>query len=109
MCRTLTSLLQTHKATSEMTTSEMTTSETSKTSEKRYQSSACVCGPKNCETKRARAPVPKSSNSPKSSNTQEMCRSLRYTSETQETNETKHEASGCACGPHELRTRDREP
>ena len=30
-------------------------------------------------------------------------------SEMDKTNETKHEASGCACGPHELRTRDREP
>ena len=30
-------------------------------------------------------------------------------SEMNKTNETKHEASGCACGPHELRTRDREP
>ena len=39
--------------TSEMTTSEMTTSETSKTSEKKYQTSGCACGPKNCETKRA--------------------------------------------------------
>ena len=49
--------------TSEMTTSEMTTSETSKTSEKKYQTSGCACGPKNCETKRpsAQARDPKSS------------------------------------------------
>ena len=46
-----------------MTTSEMTTNETSKTSEKKYQTSGCACGPKNCETKRpsAQAPDPKSS------------------------------------------------
>ena len=30
-------------------------------------------------------------------------------SEMNKTNETKHEASGGACGHHELRTRDREP
>ena len=41
-----------HKTTSEMTTSENTTSETSKTSEKKYVTSACVCVSKNCETKR---------------------------------------------------------
>jgi ribosome assembly protein YihI (activator of Der GTPase) len=41
----------------------MTTSETSKTSEKKYQTSGCACGPKNCETKRpsAQARDPKSS------------------------------------------------
>ena len=49
--------------TSEMTTNEMTTSETTKTSEKKYQTSGCARGPKNCETNRpsAQAPDPKSS------------------------------------------------
>ena len=101
MCRTLTSLLQTHKA-----TSEMTTSETIKTSEKKYQTSGCACGPKNCETKRpsAQAPDPKSLR--RTQTRQELCHLLRYTDEMRETSkasETKHEASGCACEPHELR------
>ena len=52
-----------HETTNEMTTSEMTTSETIKTSEKKYQTSGCARGPKNCETNRpsAQAPDPKSS------------------------------------------------
>ena len=52
-----------HETTNEMTTSEMTTSETTKTSEKKYQTSGCARGPKNCETNRpsAQAPDPKSS------------------------------------------------
>ena len=94
-----------------MTTSEMTTSETSKTSEQKYLTSACVCGSKNCETKRPRVGA-RTLRRPKSSKHQETCRALRYTSETRETSkasETKHETSGCACEPHELRTRDREP
>ena len=102
-----------------MTTSEMTTSEMSKTSEKKYQTSGCACGPKNCETKRpsAQARDPKSSK-PHELKRQELCHLLRYTNEMRETikaSETKHEASGCACEPHELRAprtanpRDQEP
>ena len=95
-----------HKTTSEMTTSEMTTNETSKTSEKKYQTSGCACGPKNCETKRpsAQAPDPKSLR--RTQTRQELCHLLRYTDEMRETSkasETKHEASRCARKPHELR------
>ena len=86
--------------TNEMTTSGMTTSETSKTSEKKYQTSGCACGPKNCETKRPSAQAPDPKNSKRTQTRQELCHLLRYTDEMRETSkasETKHEASGCAC------------
>ena len=104
-----------HETTNEMTTSEMTTSETSKTSEKKYQTSGCACGPKNCETKRpsAQAPDPKSSKPHELKRAKNCATLLRYTDEMRETSkasETKHEASGCACEPHELRApRTAEP
>ena len=102
-----------HETTNEMTTSEMTTSETSKTSEKKYQTSGCACGPKNCETKRPSAQARDPKSSKRTQTRQELCHLLRYTDEMRETSkasETKHEASGCACEPHELRApRTAEP
>ena len=97
-----------HETTNEMTTSEMTTSETTKTSEKKYQTSGCARGPKNCETNRpsAQAPDPKSSKPHELKRAKNCATLLRYTDEMRETSkasETKHEASGCACEPHELR------
>ena len=59
--------------TNDMMTSEMMMSETNKTSDKKYETSGCACGPKNCETKRE--------------------------TKRPSTSETKHEASGCACEP----------
>ena len=118
-CIMLTLLCYRYKPTSEMTTSEMTTSETIKTSEKKYQTSGCARGPKNCETNRpsAQAPDPKSSKPHELKRAKNCATLLRYTDEMRETikaSETKHEASGCACEPHELRaprtanTRDQE-
>ena len=70
-----------------MTTSEMTTNETSKTSEKKYQTSGCACGPKNCETKRpsAQAPDPKSSKPHELKRAKNCATLLRYTDEMRET------------------------
>ena len=104
-------LLSRHKTTSEMRTSEMTTSETSQTSEKKYQTNACACGSRTARP-RDQDSEQEPSKAPRAEKPQEMCRSLRYTNELSETSkasEKKHEASGCACGHHELRTRDREP
>ena len=95
-----------HETTNEMTTSEMTTNETSKTSEKKYQTSGCACGPKNCETKRPSAQARDPKSSKRTQTRQELCHLLRYTDEMRETSkasETKHEASRCARKPHELR------
>ena len=90
-----------------MTTSEMTTSETIKTSEKKYQTSGCARGPKNCETNRpsAQAPDPKSSKPHELKRAKNCATLLRYTDEMRETSKaskaskTKHKASGCACDP----------
>ena len=68
-----------HETTNEMTTSEMTTSETTKTSEKKYQTSGCARGPKNCETNRPSAQAPDPKNSKRTQTRQELCHLLRYT------------------------------
>ena len=105
-------LLSRHKTTSDMRTSEMTTSETSQTSEKKYQTNACACGSRTARP-RDQDSEQEPSKAPRAEKPQEMCRSLRYTNELSETSkasETKHEASGCACEPHELRApRTAEP
>ena len=85
----------------------MTTSETSQTSEKKYQTSGCARGPKNCETNRpsAQAPDPKSSKPHELKRAKNCATLLRYTDEMRETSKaskaskTKHEASRCACDP----------